>query len=317
MCIMEYESTSDSRPRVLVLVACYNGGRWIRQQLESILGQEGVDVRILVRDDGSSDETLDEIKRFAADDDRVRLLPPSAPTGSASRNFLTLMREAAAEEAGFVAFADQDDIWHPAKLAKACDALRGQDSVGYSSATVATWPDGRTAVLRQSTAQTSADFLFEGAGQGCTFVLRANFYSQVRAFVMQRWALTGQVHYHDWMIYALARTWGRPWVFDSTPYISYRQHGGNDTGARATWHGVRKRFRLIRRGWYRSQLAAIAAVCAAAAPGNHIVAGWRSLLHASAGWRRRLRIAVFCLRAGRRRRMDNVVLTLAALAGWI
>ena len=52
------------RPRVLVLLASYNGEKWIGQQLESILTQEGVELRVKVRDDGSSDGTLQEVERF-------------------------------------------------------------------------------------------------------------------------------------------------------------------------------------------------------------------------------------------------------------
>lgn len=310
------QSLAGTRPRVLVLLASYNGEAWIGSQLESILAQDGVDAHICVRDDGSSDGTVREIARFGADQ-RITLSHDCVATGSAAQNFLALIRENAADAFDFVAFADQDDIWHVGKLQRACHMLRATASAGYSGATIATWADGTTAVLRQAAVSTAADFLFEGAGQGCTFVLRADFYERVRQFALAQQSLTRALHYHDWMIYALARVWEYRWTFDSHPLTSYRQHEGNDTGARIAFAGLRKRFILIRQRWYRSQIAAITAVCAAAAPANTVVARWSPLFHAAEGWQRRSRVAAFCLRNGRRKKRDNMMVVFAALAGWI
>lgn len=309
-------SLAPARFRVLVLLASRDGARWIRQQLETVLAQAEVEVRIVVRDDGSTDTTLLEIAGFSADG-RVSLSGSSGGAGSAAQNFLTLILENPADGFDYVAFSDQDDIWRPDKLARACRMLSGERSAGYSSATIALWPDGSTAPLQQAHATTSADFLFEGAGQGCTFVLRAEFYGRVRSFVSEHRPMMREIHYHDWMVYALARSWGERWTFDSWPSVSYRQHGKNDTGARASMAGARKRLALIRSGWYRRQLEAIAAVCVAAAPASALVARWRSLLTGRRGWRRRLRIASFCLHGGRRKKLDNMVLICSAIAGWI
>lgn len=305
-----------SEPKILVLLASYNGARWIREQLESILAQQGVDVRVVIRDDGSSDGTLQEIARFA-EDGRIILAPRSDPTGSAAQNFLSLLRDNSAEGFGFVAFADQDDVWHRDKLQRAHRIMSQSPCVGYSSATIAMWPDGHRAVLRQRGAVTRADFLFEGAGQGCTFVLSSDFYESIRQFVANHRELTRDLHYHDWMVYALARAGGESWTFDPVPSVIYRQHARNDTGARSTPAGLRKRLALIRRGWYRTQLAEILELCCAAAPENRVVFRWRSIFRHPDGWMRRLRIAAFCLRHGRRRPTDNLMIAFAALAGWI
>src|SRR6185312_9972336 len=71
------------RPRVLVLLASYNGEQWIARQLESILAQEGVELRVAIRDDGSSDRTLQEIERFASHE-RVRSSRSAERAGSAA-----------------------------------------------------------------------------------------------------------------------------------------------------------------------------------------------------------------------------------------
>lgn len=307
---------SVQRPGILVLLASYNGARWIRQQIESILAQEQVDVHVVVRDDGSSDSTVDTIDSLQASGS-VRLSRPSQHTGSAAQNFLSLIRENPADEYQFVAFADQDDTWNSSKLHRAVMALSRNGCAGYSSATMAVWPDGRSALLRQSAGTTNGDFLFEGAGQGCTFVLSAGFYRQLRRFLIDNQTLTQSLHYHDWAIYALARTWECRWSFDAEPSMTYRQHESNDTGARSSVRGASKRLRLIRQGWYRSQLAAIAQLCAAAAPSNPTVAVWQAILRLPDGLGRRLRAAQFCLRAGRRRLSDRMLLVTSCLLGWI
>lgn len=303
-------------PKVLVLLAAHNGAPWIREQLESILAQREVEAFVAIRDDASTDETLEEIARCQAGE-RLALSPGRERTGSAAQNFLELVRQHSAAGFDFVALADQDDIWHPQKLQRGCSELTHSGGSGYSSATLATWADGRTVLLRQNGSPTRGDFLFEGAGQGCTFVLRVDFYARIRRFVIEHPELTARIHYHDWMIYALARSWGEAWRFDPWPSVSYRQHGGNDTGARGSWAAARKRLALMRSGWYREQLEAVAAVCEAAAPENRALAQWSALLRDRTASVRRLRIARFCLSFGRRKRRDNLALTLAALAGWI
>jgi rhamnosyltransferase len=301
---------------VLVLLAAYNGAGWIAEQLASILAQQAVQVHIVVRDDGSTDETAAQLTA-AARDPRVTISPPGPPSGSAAQNFFNLIREHAADQFDFVAFSDQDDVWHPRKLSRAVTALTESTSAGYSCATTAVWPDGKAVVLRQSPNRTRADFLFEGAGQGCTFVLSTDLYRRFRELVLRQPQLTAALHYHDWSVYAAARAWGLRWHFDPQSFMTYRQHAANDTGARGTYGGLRKRIDLIRRGWYREQLLAIANLCANAAPANPVVAEWRRLLGLPQGAYRRVRMVRFCLRGGRRRPRDNAVLALAALRGWI
>jgi rhamnosyltransferase len=305
-----------SRPRILVLLAARNGAPWISAQLRSILDQRDVDVHVIVRDDASTDETRAQIAPFL-DDHRVKLTYADTPSGSAAHNFFTLMSENPPAGFNLVALADQDDEWYADKLARASRQLMASSSDGYSSATLAVWPDGKSAVLTQSSRPTPSDFLFGGIGQGCTFVLTAGFYGRARDFLAHNARLTQEVHYHDWALYALARSWRLAWTFDPVPSVRYRQHDGNDTGARTGLRGARKRLKLIRDDWYTSQLRAIAALCVAANPSDPHLSGWRALVTAPRSWSRRVRIARLCLHGGRRSVADNCVVVFAALAGWL
>lgn len=301
---------------MLVLLAAFNGSPWIKEQLDSILRQVGVEVQVVINDDCSTDDTLTVLKSFSGNG-RVKLTSSSAGSGSAAQNFFHLIRNNSADGFDFVALADQDDLWDEDKLHRACCVAQKSPFSGYSSAVTAIWDNGRKSILKQEKVLTASDYLFEGAGQGCTFVLSTQFYRQLREFIINHDQLIRTLHYHDWAIYALARVWGLKWHFDPYPSMLYRQHGRNDTGARDSLGGIRRRLFLVTNGWYRTQLSVIVQLCSAGSPDDLVVAEWRSILAGSPSLERKLRAVRFCLRGGRRRKLDTVILVIAASIGWI
>lgn len=304
-------------PRVLVLLAARNGAAWIQEQVLSILEQQAVRLHIVIQDDNSSDNTVSTVIPMTAADPRVELRTNTVSSGSAAQNFFSLIRSTDAPGFDFVALADQDDIWDASKLRTAIQVLKKAGAHAYSGAVTAFWSHGRSVTLEQCPEKTESDFLFEGAGQGCSFVITADFYSRLRNHFISNPGLTSAIHYHDWSIYALSRVWGLSWAFDPHPSMRYRQHDENDTGARTSLAGVLKRLVKIRNGWYQAQLLAIAKLCLEARPESEIVSRWLNLLSSPQTLRRRLNIALFCARGGRRRKSDNAMLVASALAGWI
>ena len=299
-------------PRVLVLLASRNGAASIEHQIASVLAQEDVDVLVDVRDDGSTDATRELVAAIGARDARVRLLPDHSPTGSASANFFALLLGAALEEVDFVAFCDQDDEWFPRKLTRAITQMRSSDSAGYSAAVVARWADGRRRTLTQNQRVRHADHLFEGAGQGCTFVFAVNLFERLRGELLNHASLLPSLHYHDWSLFALARASGARWHFDGEPVMFYEQHGANDTGARNSGGGVARRLALIRQGWYRAQVRAVVRLVLACYPAHAPAREWTRLSEAPAS---RLARAVYAARHGRRRMVDRIILVTAVALG--
>jgi len=300
----------------LVLLASHEGAQYIRQQLDSILAQTGVEVEILIADDASSDATVDAI-RTLNNCEAIHLQQRLVGTGSAAQNFVQLIREADVSRFDYIALSDQDDIWMTGKLRRATDALAASISGGYSSSVVAKWPDGSTSRLRQSARLREADFLFEGAGQGCTFVLTKAFFDRVQGLFRRREDLTAPLIYHDWAIYALARSLNVPWVFDSEPSLWYRQHSNNDTGARGSISGLRRRLQLILGGQYRAQISAVTRLCFELTPESPVLHRWKNCSLQNRPFTTSLRKAIFCFLHGRRRLHDRVLTSLAALARWI
>jgi Glycosyl transferase family 2 len=111
----------SSLPEVEVLLATYNGDRFLREQIDSILAQDYANIRVLARDDGSSDGTVEILSEYAERfPDRFRVMPASAATGSAKKNFLLLMK---ASTANHICFSDQDDVWLPDKVSRTKKAM--------------------------------------------------------------------------------------------------------------------------------------------------------------------------------------------------
>ena len=309
--------TTYRLPRVLVLLATYNGARWIEEQLASILAQQGVELVVAISDDRSTDDTVGVVRRLAATRNNLAVTVRATPSGSAGANFKGLLAEAALEGFDCVALADQDDVWEPDHLARGCAALQADPAAGGYSCAVRTFGAGEPAVLAQNPGVRPLDFLLEGAGQGCTFVLPLSTARRVQSACRRLGDLTQHFHYHDWMIYLIVRSSGDGWIFDPSPSLRYRQHGANEIGARSGDGAFRRRVDLIRSGWYARQVATALSLASALAPSNTAVNRFRAVFDAAPSLARRAALARLLMREGRRRLSDRIVLGVAALAGWI
>lgn len=110
---------SGTRIPLTVVLPTYNGARFLQPQIESILAQTRPDFRLLVVDDGSTDESASIIDDYARRDRRVRRLASSGNAGQRGR--LRQLVQATSTE--HVAFADQDDLWRPDRNALLLDAI--------------------------------------------------------------------------------------------------------------------------------------------------------------------------------------------------
>ena len=296
---------------VLVLLATYNGGLWLEEQLRTIFDQRNVRVRVVASDDGSLDDTIAILERAESRYD-LRLLGSWPGAGCAAGNFGRLISQAPLARADFVAFADQDDTWDADKLARAVTALERTGSAGYSSRTLAVWPDGRSRVVGAVPNHSPGDFFFEGAGQGCTFVMRRAAFELARAAVERHASLSLRMTFHDWMIYVVFRAMEMPWFFDPKPSLRYRQHQGNALGSRGGWASTRRRLALMRTGWLRAQLNAAFDLAQAVNPRMPELERFaKARLAGGIKW-----FGYLAFRS-RRRRSDRLVLVAAALLGWL
>lgn len=245
-------------PKVAVLLAAFNGIQWIEEQLDSILGQSGVDITVHISVDPSNDGTEAWCLAYAARHSCVSVLPYAGIFGGASRNFFRLIRDAALDDVEYVAFADQDDIWNPDKLERAIRQIKNRNVDAYSSNVIAFWPDARRHLLNKAQPQAAWDFLFEAAGPGCTYVLTRDLVNSLKASMLASWNEVQSVSLHDWYCYAFARSHGFKWFIDPRPSMNYRQHERNQVGANTGIGSLVSRYRTIHDGWWFSQVRLIA-----------------------------------------------------------
>ncbi|NKF10297.1 glycosyl transferase family A [Rhizobium phaseoli] len=116
MTAMEMSSTSEIL--VAVVIPAYNASDYIDQTLRSVIDQTHKALEIIVVDDGSTDETASICRRFAAADPRIKLLSTENRGVAAARN-----TGIAASKAGYLAFLDADDLWHPTYVERMLSAL--------------------------------------------------------------------------------------------------------------------------------------------------------------------------------------------------
>ncbi len=246
------------KPRILVLLAAYNGRAWLVEQIESILSQSAVDVHIAVSVDLSTDGTEALASEWAERDSRLHCLPHGRRFGGAAANFFRLLMETDLAGFDYIAFADQDDIWLPHKLARAHEVLNGSTYSAYSSDVLAFWPDGREVVIKKSQPQVDFDYYFEAAGPGCTYVLDKHLASTIKENLIRQREKIANISLHDWFCYAFARANGYAWFIDKQTHMRYRQHANNQIGVNSGVAAYQKRIGKVLGGWWLNQAGLIA-----------------------------------------------------------
>lgn len=306
-----------SNPRVLILLAVYNGRIWLEEQLKSISTQCDVTIKILISDDNSTDGSKEWLIKSMKGNDDISMIAKSKRSGSAGQNFLHLIRNCDFEDYDYIAFSDQDDVWFENKLSSGVECLQNSRACGYSSSATAFWESGKEKLITQSRDVRKFDFLFEGAGQGCTFILKQDFFSLVQKFCIENESITKKFYYHDWLVYILARSNGNDWFFDDRSFIRYRQHASNDTGARGSIEAVKSRLSLIASGWYKHQIEVALEISKLTTKNRRGLEEFENIFSKSGSLHRRLSLATFFILKGRRKTTDRLALVFSALMGWI
>ncbi|WP_341961931.1 glycosyltransferase [Pseudomonas sp. RC10] len=248
------------QPKIAILLAAHDGMAWIEEQLNSIQAQIDVDVCIYISVDPSTDGTEAWCANYADEHANVVLMPNAGRFGGAARNFFRLLRDVDVSAFDYVAFSDQDDIWHRDKLTRAVSVLSTGTYAGYSSNVTAFWEDGRRMLIDKAQPQVKWDYLFEAAGPGCTYVLTPALAVGLRAYISKEWDNVQAVALHDWFCYAFARSKGFSWFIDPLSGLDYRQHSSNQIGVNSGLASAMTRLKSVRNGWWFTQIRLIASL---------------------------------------------------------
>lgn len=239
--------------KVAILLASYNGRRWIKEQIDSILTQIDVEVKVFISDDISTDGTREYLNGLYSNEERIVLLKDIGKFGGAAKNFYRLFRDVNFSNFDYISLADQDDIWNKNKLISAIKMCEQNNLDGYSSNTLAFWEDGKELLLDKAQDQTKYDYLFEAAGPGCTYVINIKLATEIKNFLKSKWEEVNKIELHDWLIYAFSRENKYKWQIDKSSGMRYRQHATNQVGANNGLNAKIKRLKLVFSSWYRNE----------------------------------------------------------------
>lgn len=231
--------------QVEILLATYNGERFLRQQLDSLLDQTWENWHLTVSDDFSTDKTVRILETYIADyPDRITRVIPPKRFGNARDHFFWLMRQCGAE---YILFCDQDDVWYPEKIGKTVSLLKNGAALYGNVMPLLAFTDQRVvrqdlSVIAESmmryqgidpAATDYRQLLFQNVVTGCTMGI-----NQSLAQLARNIPDSSEAVMHDWWLALTASRFGKILYLNECT-MDYRQHDSNSVGAknvRSVWY---------------------------------------------------------------------------------
>ena len=220
-----------------ILLSTYNGERYIVELLDSLIAQTYTDWTLTVRDDGSTDRTVDIISGYRQKyGKKINLLDNRENIGSI-KSFELLLQQSSAE---YVMLCDQDDVWMPDKIMLSLKKMKEEEKEGTSIprliftdlyVTDEHLKITNYSYLRQNRIRLDLNLKFNhicvaNCVAGCTMMLN-------RAAVNIVLPFPDKIPVHDWWIAAMVAKHGKLTCINRAT-ILYRQHGNNQYGSRDT-----------------------------------------------------------------------------------
>ncbi|WP_029503183.1 glycosyltransferase family 2 protein [Lachnoclostridium phytofermentans] len=211
--------------KVIILLSTYNGEKYLEEQLESILKQDYRVTALFIRDDGSTDGTVDILEKYAKIDPRIAYYVGS--NIGASNSFFELIEQCKIN-ADYYAFSDQDDVWLSNKLSKALKILSQNENIPYLYCSEPNIVNEKLESIKPPFQYNNIklDFrnaLVENMCTGCTAVLNKKLFELLQV-KRPNFAIM-----HDFWFYLVASCFGTVYR-DNESYVLYRQHQNNVIG---------------------------------------------------------------------------------------
>jgi glycosyltransferase involved in cell wall biosynthesis len=210
------------KPLISIVMASYNGEKYLRPQLDSLLAQDYPSLEIICVDDASSDESWSILQAYQAKDSRLTIIPQTANQGYIA----TFEKGIRAATGNLIALADQDDIWVPSKISKLYDAL-GQASLVYSDSELI---DARGEKLGQKMSQIKKQIAYKSP-----LMYTFGAWAPGHSMLFRREILATALPFsnfvtHDYLL-GFAATCHQGINYLPIPLVQYRQHESNAIGA--------------------------------------------------------------------------------------
>lgn len=218
-----------------ILLASYNGEKYIAEQIDSILNQTYKDWFLYIKDDCSTDNTLSIIRNYESRyKDNIKVITSDIKSGSAKDNFFSMLK---CSENEYIMTCDQDDVWLPNKieitLYKMLEAEKENKDIPILVHTDLKVVDEKLKKITDSLIKMqNIDFrrdklnnlLVQNIVTGCTVMVNRKLLDYIKIVPLQ-------AIMHDWWLALLASAIGKIYFID-IPTVLYRQHSNNDVGAK-------------------------------------------------------------------------------------
>ena len=237
----------SENPKIAVLLATYNGGRYLAKQLDSILNQSYQNFLIVVRDDGSTDSTVALLEDYIdRHDGKVHLLVADNINRGASGSFSCLIeyvlanKQALGLDEAYMMFSDQDDLWFEDKIEKQIIEMLAAERTNSEADPAPVLVHCDLQVVSEQNVLISESFVryqgLEIARNSFPNLLVSNLVTGCTAFINESLArqavpVAKQAVMHDWWLALVAAAFGQL-IYLDMPLVSYRQHDNNTIGAR-------------------------------------------------------------------------------------
>jgi glycosyltransferase involved in cell wall biosynthesis len=220
--------------KVQILLSTYNGEKYVEEQMNSLLKQTYPNVEILIRDDGSTDQTLQILEKYDVLHQNV-IVMKKKNTGVV-KSFFNLIAESSSE-ADYFAFCDQDDIWKSDKVSRVIEKLESIPShIPAMYCSQAELVDETLRTIGEMPEPTRgpsfSSALVQNIATGCTVV----FNKAARQLLLRKLPDPDVIIMHDWWVYLVVSAFGTV-IYDKESRILYRQHSLNSVGAKADFVG--------------------------------------------------------------------------------
>lgn len=226
----------NNEDSVAILMATYNGGKYLRKQLDSILSQTYSNFLLVIRDDGSNDDTNDILDEYKEKDNRVLVYKNESKVHGAFVNFWQLLYLAKKEIlADYYFLSDQDDIWAPDKILNSIDKMKNDKDIPvllYSDMKVI---DDEDVIIYKSynekmhinIAKPQATFYTRDIFWGCTMAFNYQLLSQIPLINIDD--SRNEIMSHDTYLAEFAALFGKV-VYLNQVTLNHRKHSNNVTG---------------------------------------------------------------------------------------
>lgn len=218
-----YARVASQCHSVTVVLATYNGEKYLREQLESLLRQAGVAVKIFVRDDGSKDGTLNILDEYQS---KGLLKWYTGEHLNVQKGYLDLLKNA--PESEYYAFCDQDDVWDDDKLLVAVTELealpKDRPAIYFCGQRLVDENLRLLSVHRIADDRSPHTNFLKSNVAGCTTVFNKELLNAVNSVTPE------YILMHDSWVFKICLALGGVYYADPCAHISYRQHGNNVAG---------------------------------------------------------------------------------------